>query len=344
MSEELSIMEDRGIDPAVWSALSSSIFPGAEDQSIAMAWDYCKARDLDVMKKPCHIVPMNVKDAKTGKYSWRDVIMPGIADHRITAFRTGEFAGMSEPEFGPEVEMNLGGVKITAPGWCQITVYRLMGGEKRAFPHREYFDEAYGRKKDLTPNAMWTTRKRGQLAKCAEAGALRKGFPEELGGLMTVDEVGEVRDVTPQRGKLGTDEERDAPQENPFGKIGTAENERSSPIGESQSDAHEEPEPEGATSTSGSTPKERPEGNLIEVTFIEKRTQKGETKGKKWTRYGFHLALGEEQVWAGTFSGSLGKLAFQEGSQVMVILAKKDEGRYDLLWIEEAPAKKGGLV
>ena len=36
---------------------------------------------------------------------------------------------------------------------------------------------------------MWTKRKRGQLSKCAEAGALRKAFPEEVGNEYTVEEM-----------------------------------------------------------------------------------------------------------------------------------------------------------
>ena len=36
---------------------------------------------------------------------------------------------------------------------------------------------------------MWTKRPRGQLAKCAEAGALRKAFPDELGGVMTAEKM-----------------------------------------------------------------------------------------------------------------------------------------------------------
>lgn len=180
-------LTERSIDTAVWTTLQNSVFPGAKDESILLAVDYCKARKLDILKKPCHIVPMSVTDAKTGNKNWRDVIMPGIYEQRITAFRTGQMAGQDEPVFGDTVTFR----GIDAPEWCIVTVYRFINNERCAFSHTEYFCEACATTKEGKPNSMWSKRPRGQLAKCAEAGALRKAFPDELGGVITADEVNE---------------------------------------------------------------------------------------------------------------------------------------------------------
>ena len=180
-------LTERNIDTAVWTTLQNSVFPGAKDESILLAVDYCKARKLDILKKPCHIVPMSVTDAKTGNKNWRDVIIPGIYEQRITAFRTGQMAGQDEPVFGDTVTFR----GIEAPEWCRVTVYRFINNERCAFSHTEYFSEACATTKEGKPNSMWSKRPRGQLAKCAEAGALRKAFPDELGGVITADEVNE---------------------------------------------------------------------------------------------------------------------------------------------------------
>ena len=180
-------LTERNIDTAVWTTLQNSVFPGAKDESILLAVDYCKARKLDIIKKPCHIVPMSVTDAKTGNKNWRDVIMPGIYEQRITAFRTGQMAGQDEPVFGDTVTFR----GIEAPEWCRVTVYRFINNERCAFSHTEYFSEACATTKDGKPNSMWSKRPRGQLEKCAEAGALLKALPDELGGVITADEVNE---------------------------------------------------------------------------------------------------------------------------------------------------------
>ena len=186
-------LTERDIDTAVWTTLQNSVFPGAKDESILLAVDYCKARKLDILKKPCHIVPMQgtlsgQRDSNGyDKKIWRDVIMPGIYEQRITAFRTGQMAGQDEPVFGNTVAFK----GIDAPEWCRVTVYRFINGERCAFSHTEYFSEACATTKEGKLNSMWSKRPRGQLAKCAEAGALRKAFPDELGGVITADEVNE---------------------------------------------------------------------------------------------------------------------------------------------------------
>jgi len=168
--------------------LQSSLYPGANPESIKMVLGYCRATGLDPMQKPVHIVPM--WDSKAGCN--RDVVMPGIGLYRTQAARTG-CAGVSEPEFGPDVTDTLGGQQITYPVWCRVTVKRKIGpGEIVEFTAKEFWKENYavkgGKERSIAPNAMWTKRPYGQIAKCAEAQALRKAFPE-IGSEPTADEM-----------------------------------------------------------------------------------------------------------------------------------------------------------
>lgn len=194
-----ALIQSRGITEEIWSALKNSLFPGAADESVLMAWDYCAARQLDVMLKPVHLVPMFVRDKNNGdKGALRDVVMPGIGLYRIQADRAGNYAGMSAPSFGPDVTQQFGGFDLTFPEWCEITVSKLVGDRVVSFTAREYWLENYATsgKDSIAPNAMWKKRPRGQLVKCAEAQALRKGWPE-LGAQPTAEEMeGKEIDIT----------------------------------------------------------------------------------------------------------------------------------------------------
>lgn len=175
----------------LFSVLENSIYPGAKRASIKMAINYCQAAGLDIMQKPVHLVPMSVKNAQSGQYEMRDVVMPGIGLYRTQAARSGQYAGVSEPEFGADVTENLGGITITYPRDCKVTVHRQMeNGAIVAFTARELWKENYATQKrdSEAPNAMWKKRPYAQLAKCAEAQALRKAFPE-LGEMPTADEM-----------------------------------------------------------------------------------------------------------------------------------------------------------
>lgn len=168
--------------------LATSLYPGASVSSIKMVLSYCKASGLDPMQKPVHIVPM--WDGKTKMM--RDVIMPGIGLYRTQAARTG-CVGITEPDYGPDVTETIGGASVTYPQWCRVTVKRrLQGGDVAEFTAKEFWKENYavrgGQEKSIAPNAMWSKRPYGQIAKCAEAQALRKAFPE-IGSEPTADEM-----------------------------------------------------------------------------------------------------------------------------------------------------------
>lgn len=214
LSTNLAVQQSDG---ELIDVLCSSLYPGASRKSAALVLSYCRAAGIDPMLKPVHIVPMRAKTGEKDRYGndqyeMRDTIMPGIGLYRIQAARTGQYAGQDVPEFGPtrtlayqrkkvEWVANPGSDKkvkredwindeLDYPEWCAITIYRIVGGHRAAFTAVEYWTENYataGRDSEA-PNEMWTRRTRGQVAKCAEAQALRKAFPE-VGAMQTADEM-----------------------------------------------------------------------------------------------------------------------------------------------------------
>lgn len=176
-------------DQELIAVLQSSLYPGANIGSVQMVLNYCVAAGLDPMQKPVHIVP--IWDAKAKQM--RDVVMPGIGLYRTQAARSGNYAGVSDAEYGPDVTEKIGGVEITYPVWCKVSVKRLLSnGQVAEFSATERWKENYavkgGQEKSIAPNAMWQKRPYAQLAKCAEAQALRKAFPE-FGSAATADEM-----------------------------------------------------------------------------------------------------------------------------------------------------------
>lgn len=193
-----------GIDNTGWKVLVEAIYPSAKSsESVVMALTYCKARNLDPFKRPVHIVPM--WDSKRKDYV--ETVWPSISELRTTAFRTGNYAGCDEAEFGPSITQTFTGkVKrwvnrvetwvdesrtVTFPEWCRIVVHRELHGRVCRFVGpKVLWLESYATigASDI-PNDMWTERPVGQLEKCAEAAALRKAFPEEIGNELTAEEM-----------------------------------------------------------------------------------------------------------------------------------------------------------
>lgn len=184
------LIEQRfGIDRASWKALVEAIFPNATSvESVILALSYCRARKLDPFKRNVHIVPIWNRDLRC----MVDTIWPGIGELRTTAFRTGQYAGRDDAEFGPIIVEKVGEQQMKFPEWCRVTLYRVVANQRVAFAGpKVYWMETYATaKRDTdTPNEMWASRPMGQLEKCAEAAALRAAFPEEIGTEYIADEA-----------------------------------------------------------------------------------------------------------------------------------------------------------
>lgn len=189
-----------GVSQGDWVALVDAVFPAAKTtEGIELALSYCRARKLDVFKRPVHVVP--IWNSKLGREV--ESVWSGIGELRTTASRTGLWAGCDAAVFGPEETRTFRGVTgkgqyekevektITFPSWCSIIVYKMVGGQRVPFPGpRVLWRETYATMgKSDVPNDMWETRPFGQLEKCAEAAALRRAFPEEIGEYI-VEEAG----------------------------------------------------------------------------------------------------------------------------------------------------------
>lgn len=194
-----------GIGQIEWQALTDAVFPSAKSVAgVMLALSICKARKLDVFKKVVHIVPMY-----SSKHGCEiETIWPGIAEARITATRTGQYAGRDGVKWGRVIRRAFRAEKsgqgqngpysttvscpeMEFPETAQVTVYKIIGGVRCPFvgPEVSFVEMFSGQKGMRVPNDRWQQAPRQMLEKCAEAAALRAAFPEELGGEWFAEEM-----------------------------------------------------------------------------------------------------------------------------------------------------------
>lgn len=203
-----------GMSEGQWKALVDAVFPSAKSvDGVLLAIRYAKARGLDIFKRVVHVVPM--WNSKLGREV--ETVWPGIGELRTTASRTGAHAGNDDCVFGPtksklfkdrktrkgrgqnaQEYVDEAEAKLDAyPEWAQITVYKIVQGQRVAFVGPKVrFDETFSGMKGLqVPNDRWQRAPFQMLEKCAEAAALRRAFPDELGDSWSAEEM-EGRDLS----------------------------------------------------------------------------------------------------------------------------------------------------
>lgn len=169
--------------------IKQQVMPGASDGELGMFMATCKRVQLDPFAKQIYAIKRRVK-VKNGNYeSWEERWVPlvSIDGFRVVANRSGAYQGQEGPWWcGPDGKWVDVWLKQEPPFAARVGVWRT------GFKQPVYAVARMSAYRQNTP--LWGTMPDNMLAKCAEALALRKAFPNDLSGLYTREEMGQAAD------------------------------------------------------------------------------------------------------------------------------------------------------
>lgn len=165
----------------------------AGEADLGVFFHQCKRTGLDPFARQIYMIERWSKDG--AKFT----IQTGIDGFRLigrrAADRSKDSISLKPPQWA-HPDGSWRDVWIEAwgnPVGARVTIER--GGQP--FTAVALFDEYKQTKRDGGLTSMWAQRPAGQIAKCAEALAWRMGFPQDLAGIYTDDEMGQADNPGP---------------------------------------------------------------------------------------------------------------------------------------------------
>ena len=177
----------RKFTPEEVGLIGRNMMKGASPDDVALFVATCERTGLDPFAG--QIMPSSRNTQKNGAWVtiWGCIVK--IDGFRKIAVDTGEYEGQEGPWWcGPDgawKDLWTGDKPCYA---AKVLVHRK--GFRTGLAGIAKYSAYVQNKKDGGPNSVWTTLGDHMTAKCAEALALRRAFPNELAGLYTEDEQG----------------------------------------------------------------------------------------------------------------------------------------------------------
>ncbi len=198
MGSELVIHNQQStFSPAQRAALGHMGVDKAPDADVQVFFHVCQRTKLDPFAKQIYMIGRKQNELVDGKWEKVDkyTIQTGIDGLRVVARRVADETG-AELSYGDTMWCGLDGAwRDVWTGESQdlhaakATVYRAGKPFTHVALFREYVQTTRLKTGEVVPNTRWANSGANQLAKCAEAGALRKAYPQDLGGLYVDAEV-----------------------------------------------------------------------------------------------------------------------------------------------------------
>lgn len=167
----------------------------ATDGDLAVFFHQAKQTGLDPFAKQIYMIGRNAK-LDDGSWGKKYTIQTGIDGYRLIARRAAkkerESLGYSDTLWcGEDGQWRDVWLARTHPAAAKVTVIR----DGQTFAAVALWSEYVQTTRDGSPNSMWSKMGANQLAKCAEALALRKAYPQDLSGIYTSEEMGQTENV-----------------------------------------------------------------------------------------------------------------------------------------------------